>query len=247
MTFSDAPLMVIDPVDANRNVAAAVSTEKLGELISSSRIFLKKPNISFFFPSEPKPLSPSQLKEKLQNLGFDLILLIFEKSEVVSDVLWGQLYKSLRSIRSLLIHNDLRVLRASAWSNEKNVHVLLIGLESRFLATTKRHVGPPFDSNEVDHFLKKHVNAETTIFGPWIEGNRWIVGVKRRYKDSVSLLKDKLHDGGRSIGIPRGFTGSIQTSLQIQVNDEIMSFYSSNKAFAKYLTLFISGKPKWLK
>jgi tRNA nucleotidyltransferase (CCA-adding enzyme) len=34
LRYFDAPLIVIDPVDENRNVAAAVSKEKLGELIT---------------------------------------------------------------------------------------------------------------------------------------------------------------------------------------------------------------------
>ena len=44
------PLIVVDPVDKNRNVAAAVSLQKMSEFVAASRNFLKDPSISYFHP-----------------------------------------------------------------------------------------------------------------------------------------------------------------------------------------------------
>jgi tRNA nucleotidyltransferase (CCA-adding enzyme) len=241
----DAPLIVVDPVDHHRNVAAAVSSERLGELITATRIFLEKPRLSLFYPPT-KQSSSSRLKERFTHLDFDVIVLFFEGGRLVPDVLWGQLYKSMRSLRSLLVHHGFQVLKTAAWSDEEQMNALIFGLESHVIPLTKRHLGPSFDSQEANNFLEKHVTADTTVIGPWIEGTHWVVGMKRRYNDAVTLLREKLKNGGKETGIANKFIDVIQTSLRIKVNEEIVEFAASNQAFAQVLTDFLSGKPRWL-
>jgi tRNA nucleotidyltransferase (CCA-adding enzyme) len=241
----DAPLIVVDPVDNHRNVAAAVSSERLGELITASRTFLESPRLSLFYPPT-KPFSPSLLKERFTRLDFDVIVLFFTGGRLVPDVLWGQLYKSMRSLRSLLVHHGFQVLKTAAWSDEEQVNALIFGLESRVIPSTTRHLGPSFDSREANNFLEKHVTADTTVIGPWIEDTRWVVGTKRRYNDAVTLLREKLKNGGKEAGVANGFIDVIQTSLSLKVNEEIVDFAASNEAFTQVLTDFLSGRPKWL-
>lgn len=245
--FFDAPLIVVDPVDVNRNVAAAVSEERLGELIMASKHFLNEPSLSFFYPGESVSLPVPALREKLMGLGFDLVFVIFWGEEAVPDVLWGQLYKSLRAIKKLLIQNDFNVLKASAWSDERARNVLIFALESSLIPSSKRHIGPPIDSREAVSFLAKHAGVDSTLVGPWIEGDRWMVGVKRKYTNAASLLQDKLKDGGRDAGVAKKFAEGIKGSLKVLVNEEILSLYSSDKAFAVFLSDFLQGKPKWLR
>jgi tRNA nucleotidyltransferase (CCA-adding enzyme) len=241
----DAPLIVVDPVDFRRNVAAAVSKERLGELITASRTFLKSPQFSLFYPPMKQP-SSSRLRERLTHLDFDVIVLFFAGGRLVPDVLWGQLYKSMRSLRSLLVHHGFQVLKTAAWSDEEQVNALIFGLESRVISPIKRHLGPSFDSREANNFLEKHVTADTTIIGPWIEGTRWVVGMKRRYNDAVTLLQEKLKNGGKETGIANKFINVISTSLDLKVNEEIIDFITSNEKFIQVLTDFLSGKPRWL-
>ncbi|PIU81299.1 hypothetical protein COS70_04820, partial [Candidatus Micrarchaeota archaeon CG06_land_8_20_14_3_00_50_6] len=47
-----SPLVVLDPVDKNRNVAAVVSTTSLARFIFAARMFLEKPNAGMFFRKE---------------------------------------------------------------------------------------------------------------------------------------------------------------------------------------------------
>jgi tRNA nucleotidyltransferase (CCA-adding enzyme) len=241
----DAPLIVVDPVDNHRNVAAAVSSERLGELITASRTFLECPRLSLFYPPT-KPFSPSLLRERFTHLDFDVIVLFFTGGRLVPDVLWGQLYKSMRSLRSLLVHHGFQVLKTAAWSDEEQVNALIFGLESRVIPSTTRHLGPSFDSREANNFLEKHVTADTTVIGPWIEDTRWVIGMKRRYNDAVTLLREKLKNGGKEAGVANRFTDVIQASLSLKVNEEIVDFAASNEPFVRVLTDFLSGRPKWL-
>jgi len=242
----NAPLIVIDPVDRNRNVAAAVSTERLGELRTASRRFLDRPRLALFYPPPTRRPSAAQLRETVSRLGFDVIAVVFQDAGIVPDVLWGQLYKSLRSIRSLLVQHDFHVLKTSAWSDGKASHAFLLALESRIIPATKRHQGPPFYAREADHFLEKHLDADTTAIGPWIEGDRWIVGVQRRYTDAAVLLRDELKKEEGEAGVARNLLNAIKPSLEITVNEEIIERYGSDAAFIQSLLAFLSGRPKWL-
>ena len=40
--------MIIDPIDNNRNLAAAISDENIGKFILVSRAFKEKPTLEFF-------------------------------------------------------------------------------------------------------------------------------------------------------------------------------------------------------
>ena len=236
--YFDAPLIVIDPVDENRNVAAAVSKEKLGELITASRFFLEKPEKSFFYPNETICQSSNVLIENLTKLKSDLVFVTFRCETEVPDVLWGQLYKTNKALKRLLKQYDFTVLRSSVWSDEEGSNVLIFELETKDIPLSKRHIGPQFDSKEARDFLNKHLGAKNTVSRPWIEGNRWIVGISRSYVNAISLLREKLWSGGRSVGIASKFVENIKDS-EIYVNEEIIKFYSSNKGFAKFLSEFL--------
>jgi tRNA nucleotidyltransferase (CCA-adding enzyme) len=235
---------VIDPIDENRNVAAAVSKEKLGELIIASKFFLENPTTSFFYPTHTNPQSSDLLSEQFKKAKLDLLFVIFSCEKEVPDVLWGQLYKTDRALKNLLKRHDFTVLRSSAWSDEESVNVLLFELETSIIAPTKKHMGPPIDSKEAIEFLKKHLDAKNTIARPWIEGNRWMVGINRKYIDAVSLLRDQLGNEGRNIGIASKFIETIKNS-KIYINEKIMPFYRSNREFALYLSEFLHSKPNW--
>ena len=46
----DSPIMICDPVDDKRNVAAGVTLKGLGTAILASKSFLDRPSMNFFFP-----------------------------------------------------------------------------------------------------------------------------------------------------------------------------------------------------
>src|SRR5213594_2878126 len=51
------PLIVVDPVDPNRNVASAVSVEQLATFVHSAREYLRAPSERFFFPRPAKAMT----------------------------------------------------------------------------------------------------------------------------------------------------------------------------------------------
>jgi len=240
------PLIMVDPVDKERNVAAAVRKEKLDEFISASREFLKAPNIKYFFPTKCKLLTAKKLIDTIDRRGSSLVFIKFASKPIVPDVLWGQLYKSKKALRKLIIQHEFTVLRDDAWSNEKTFNVFVFELENHVISSMKHQLGPPLHKRlECEKFLQKHVKSDLTLSGPRIEKRRWVVDVKRNYTDAVKLLKDKLAEGGKREGVADIVVEAVD-SLQVFVNDEILNFYVNNSDFAEFLAQFLDGKPVWL-
>jgi hypothetical protein len=85
-----------------------------------------------------------------------------------------------------------------------------------------------------------------TVCGLYVEGDRWVVLVKRKYTDACELLRDRLKDGGKTAGIAEGLSHVVKKGFDVLVNEEIVKLYKKNKQFAVFLTDFLVGKPKWL-
>jgi tRNA nucleotidyltransferase (CCA-adding enzyme) len=242
------PLVIIDPVDKGRNVASAVQPQKLYTFVGAARSFLKKPALDFFYPPKPEILSAEALKGQLGKRGSSIIFLVIDQLNAVPDVLWGQLYKSKRSLRTLIELNDYKVLKDAVWSNEKTLSVYVFELEQQVLPNIKKHLGPPLEREaECTKFLAKYAGNERVISGPYIEDGRWMVELPRKNIDAVELLKGKLADGGKNAGVAELMAKSIQKNLKVLVNGEVLEVYSGNSDFAVFLTDFLLGKPFWLK
>jgi tRNA nucleotidyltransferase (CCA-adding enzyme) len=243
----DEPLVVVDPVDRARNVASAVRPQRLYAFVAASQMFLKKPKLGFFYPTGTVPFSPRRIRSELKKRGSAIVFVTFGKIRVVPDILWGQLYKSQRSLRKLIKLNDFTVLRDLPWSDENSLNVFVFELENRCLSSTKLHLGPPLDKAvECERFVGKHLGREGTVCGPYVEGGRWVVLVKRKHIDACVLLRDKLKNGGKSAGVAEGLSHVVKRGFDVFVNEEVVKLYGKNELFAIFLTDFLVGKPHWL-
>lgn len=241
------PLVVVDPIDKGRNVASAVQAQKLYIFVAAARSFLKSPSINFFYPPETRALTFEEFKQQMKKRESTILFLTFEKIDAVPDILWGQLYKSQRSLEKLLRINEFNILRILPWSDEKTVNMFIIELEQSSLPPTKKHVGPPLEKQtECEKFLKKYASNANTVSGPFIEDGRWMVEVRRKHTNAIDFLTEKLMDGGRMAGMAEQISRKLREGFKIFVNEEIVDLYKENREFAKFLTEFLSGKPKWL-
>jgi tRNA nucleotidyltransferase (CCA-adding enzyme) len=240
-------IIVVDPVDKGRNVAAAVREKKLNEFIAASRAFLKNPDLKFFYAQEEKVLDTEKLLYTMKGRKSILVFVRFGMVKTVSDVLWGQLFKSQRALKKMLQKYSFKLIRDEVWSDEKNINIFIFEVGERFLPSLKKHLGPPIERREdCEKFLQKHLGAELTISGPRIEGDRWVIEKKREYTDVVTFITDHLKDGGRHIGIANLLANAIADYFEVLVNEEVLQIYSANDEFAKFLTKYLIGRPGWL-
>jgi tRNA nucleotidyltransferase (CCA-adding enzyme) len=242
------PLVIVDPVDKGRNVASAVQPTKLYDFIGAARAFLNKPEQVFFYPPKTEALPIEKLKSQFENRGSTIMFLVVDQISAVPDVLWGQLFKTKRSLNKLLELSEYKILNNAVWSNEKNLSVFIFELEQQVLPNIKKHLGPPLEREvEGENFLAKYRDNKTVISGPYIEDGRWTVMVPRKTTDATALLKEKLVDDAKNAGVAELIAKSIQKGFTVLVNSEIDPTYLENADFAEFLSDFISGKPFWLK
>jgi len=246
--FFSEPLIVIDPVDKNRNVGSALTSEKLDELIGAAREFLKEPTKNFFFPKKPVIYSINTLKSKFENRGSSIIFLQLNNIKAVPDVLWGQLYKTQKSLITLLQQNDFKILHKAVWTDEKSLTIFVLELETHLLPKIKQHFGPPLEfNNQSNAFLLKYSKNASVVCGPYLQNNRWTILTTRNYQNALNLLEEKLLADNRNIGIPKLISKAIGENFKILIGSEISTLYQANPDFATFITGFLIGKPSWLK
>jgi tRNA nucleotidyltransferase (CCA-adding enzyme) len=241
------PMVIVDPVDKGRNVASAVQPVKLYDFMAASRAFLETPSNAFFFPSKTAALPLESLKSEIESRGSSTLFLVVDQVPAVPDVLWGQLYRTKRSLHKLIELSDYKIIKESVWSNEKSLSVFVYELEQQVLPNIKKHLGPPLEREaECESFLAKYTVNDQVISGPTVEDGRWVVLLPRKTTDIITLLLDKLADGGKNAGVADLIAESIRKKLRVMVNGEIGGVYSENVDFAVFLTEFFSGRPLWL-
>jgi tRNA nucleotidyltransferase (CCA-adding enzyme) len=245
--FSD-PIIVIDPVDKNRNVASALKSEKLYALIGAARAFLLEPSTEFFFPQLIDIFSLDSLKSKFKNRGSSILFILVDNIDAVPDVLWGQLYKTQRSLRKLLKTNDFKILRDTVWTNKKTLTFFIIEVETYKLPKIKQHIGPPLEFEEQSTLFLTKYSKNTSVFsGPYIQNNRWVILLDRIYYDAKILIGEKLITDSQNLGIPKPILKAFKRKFGIFVDYEIANLYQNNSEFAAFISSFLEGKPFWLK
>jgi len=239
-----SPLIVPDPVDQDRNVASAISSDTYWTFIAASRSFISEPSKRFFFPKQEKP----ERKELLKNIKehpLDLLFLVIsDDDDRVADVLWGQLHKTREAIINHLEKCGFKVVRGGFWSDESTLHVLVIELESADIPCAVKQYGPPVRMKESSkRFLDSHIGDEETVSGPGIEGERWWV-IKRRILHNAEKVLDEALRDEKDIGVSEGITDAIQQGYQIFRDTEIEGYL--NRELSLFLDDFLRGRPDWI-
>lgn len=184
------PLVVIDPVDPGRNVAAALTVDRMFQFSAASRCFLQHPDMDFFYPSKVEPLSDQELLIHLYDRKSCLILLEFTAPAVVEDVLFPQLRKAEESVRALLERSGFSMLRSDVGSYGQKAF-LLFELEVWSLPKVSRRIGPPvWEAEHLSKFLSVH---PAPLSGPYIEDGRAVVELPRKYTLASDLLAAELN------------------------------------------------------
>lgn len=234
--FND-PLVVIDPVDKRRNVAAALSIDKMAKFIAASRAFKRGPSLKFFFSTINKVTKSEIIR--VRKKGFEMLFVVLKCPELVPDILWGEAFKSLEGLSTLLEKHDFKVLSKDVWSDERNVVVLAFQLESIEIPKIKKHIGPPvFLYESEENFLKKNTSSRGIMFGPYIENDRWVVYRSRDITRADNLIRNKFMEAKHG---PHLRT----QSFEVLVGEEILSKVD-NDDFRRFLKKFIYKKENWI-
>src|SRR3989338_3235575 len=180
---TNSPLVIIDPVQADRNAAAALGKEKFDRFKSSCKNFLKKPSKSFF---EIKEITTDSLKKKAKNKEL-MILEVNPKTGKV-DVVGSKLLKSLEFLNKKLAEWDFKIIECGWEWNKKDKALFYFILDKAVLPPKKIHIGPPIKAkNHVESFKKKY--KET-----FISKGRVYARIKREFRKPKELIIKLISD-----------------------------------------------------
>src|SRR5437867_5080918 len=108
-----SPIIIIDPIDSNRNLGSAISAECLAKFVLASRLFLKAPSTKFFMKS-----SRSNIKI-ISDIKSNLLIIDFKIRIRSPDILWGQLKKKLTSISKQLANAGFEIIKKFCFTDEQ--------------------------------------------------------------------------------------------------------------------------------
>ena len=218
-TFDD-PLVVFDPTDPERNVAAVCSTEAVATLQHHARELLAEPDEARFFATDPDPLDAKTVREAFGRRGTRPIALRFDAPDIVDDQLYPQLDRSLDGVVGELNRRGFDVLRAAAWADE--TAVLFAELEVAERPRIERHDGPPVHVREhAEGFYEAYADADPQpdgAYGPFIDDDRYVVERPRAFKHAVDLLEsDALFD----VALGAHVESAVESSYAVLSGEEI--------------------------
>lgn len=189
--FPRDPLIVVDPVDRNRNVAAALSPKSLAKFVLASRELLARPRAELF--EEPVCEREAVIAEVTS--APDLVAVVLKHPQLVEDIAYPQLERIAKKLARQLEVGDFSVIRSFV-GHGRNTSLILFVLESSVIPKLKVRIGPDArDATNSAKFLAKHENA-------WVsEDGRLMALVKRRHLSAVELIRAALA-GGFRVGSP---------------------------------------------
>ncbi len=181
----DDPLVVIDPTDPTRNVAAVVAADNIARLQHHARLVLAAPSHQRFFPEEPEELSAADVRAYLRDRGTTPVAIVVQTPDLVDDELYPQLDKSLSGIKRAFDHHGFEVFRAAAFARTNAVFLFELAVATR--PPIERHEGPPVHVRaHAEQFFEKYAN--TDAFGPFIADNRYVVERDRAVTSAIEFL-----------------------------------------------------------
>jgi tRNA nucleotidyltransferase (CCA-adding enzyme) len=187
--FKGSALIVVDPVDPRRNVAAAVSLKKFSMFKLLAKMFLEFPSIEFFFNNtnieEDLDRVLTYVENRLRSYDSCLYLLVFKVLKPVPDMIWGQLYRLKNSLlNTLKVSTDNKYIYLDVWIDRNSLKKAAIAIE--YMQCSRRyklHIGPyAYDVANAIKFLMKNLSSE---IGPWIDDDGRLYSFKLLDRDDI--------------------------------------------------------------
>ena len=207
----DSTIIIIDPVDSNRNLGAAISTENVGKFILLSRAFINKPSIQFF-RNQRKKLSS-------KNILNNILVLKFQYKKSPDDTIAGQIRRAVNSLSSQMEIAGFKILRNSSLTLEKNHAVLLFLMDSLTISENQIHDGPNvFEENFSRKFVSINRKKSRIM---WVGNNAKIMALQKRSHTNAKLfLNDLIQNHLNKSGIPNGIKSDIK-NMKITTGNNI--------------------------
>ncbi len=183
-------IIIIDPVQPERNAAAAVSFEQFYTIKNQATALLAKPSIDFFKRKSITKTDIAKIKKDATKKDAACIIMKALPTHGKLDTIGTKIFKSFEFMKEELERNEFHT-EESGWDweeeQEKPALLWLVIKEKKLSAITEQQ-GPPLKlQQDVKAFRAKH---KDTFF----KGERLYAKIKRKYQKPEELIKAILKD-----------------------------------------------------
>lgn len=218
----ETALVLIDPVDSNRNLGTAISSQNVAKFILAARAFLKKPSITFF-NGKARTTNTKNLKNAL--------IVRFNYKWRSPDIIWGQIKRGSTALARQLELCGFQVLRKTAIADEKSEAAMLFLLYSQTVEKFMVKKGPDiYRKVDSENFIAKNSKNMLT----WIDDSsgRILSLQEREIGDAKKFLEFLLKKSLTKSGVPSGIIPDIRGGFRVLRGDQPVS-KSIKKALAE--------------
>ena len=208
----DTAIVVIDPIDSNRNLAAAISNENIGKFVLSCRAFKNKPSLEFF----------KNKKSKISNKFWNNLLIVkFEFKSRSADIIWGQIKRATSTLATQLELGGFTVLRSKSYTDQQKDAYLIFFLQSTVISQIYQKRGPEFFRKDSSHsFISKNLKDGELV---WIGNNTKITSLeKRKHVNAEKFMKEFLKKNLK-VGIPKGLQSDFKRGFKVVLGNKTLS------------------------
>ncbi|WP_254766010.1 CCA tRNA nucleotidyltransferase [Salinilacihabitans rarus] len=231
----DDPLVVVDPTDPERNVAAVLSAANVARFQHYARELLDEPRVALFEPDEPAPLSADALRAHLDRRGTTPVAVRFDAPDLVDDQLYPQLRKSLDGIVSGLDDRGFDVVRADAFAAETAVVFVELAVAER--PAVERHGGPPVHVRDHAEGFYDAYADDPDVYGPFVDGDRYVVEREREFATARAFLEsDRLFD----VGLGAHVETALEDGYEVLVGEAVTALVEE---FGVELARYVDPRP----
>lgn len=204
-----APLIVPDPVDQRRNIAAAVSNESLGTFILAAERFLRDPSMAFF-RGHPQPLTSVNASHLAENI----VVVVFEKPDKPGDILWGEVWKTAKGFAAYLNRRGFRVLRYTATEDSYTISIAFL-METTRCCRLKTRKGPSvFMRDARNKFMEARIREGNNVV--WIGEDGRLYSLSPRLETTaVEALLEALKMPVEVAGAAKGLVDTLKRTSRV--------------------------------
>jgi len=174
-----SPLIIIDPVQKDRNAATSLSLEKFTKFIAYAQSFSLK-------QFEAKSFNLINIKKLSKQSNTDLFVLNLKTPDKKQDVVGSKLIKLIEHIKNEIQINDFRIYKHGWYWNKKDKALFYFLIYKDTLPKLKKHFGPPvWEHQHCTTFIDKYKDSKIHV-----ENSRLFVELPRKYTKAKQLIKE---------------------------------------------------------
>ncbi|MCE4611562.1 MAG: CCA tRNA nucleotidyltransferase, partial [Desulfurococcales archaeon] len=132
--YRDSPLIVVDPVDPERNAAAAVSTRSLATLVLASRVYLERPTQRLFHLFLGKP--------RYKPMPGVAVVLYGDFYLHPPEAVWGRLKRLADGLYRVLTSRGYPAVYRSFWTDEATIAAAYVHMPTTTTPKLEARGGP---------------------------------------------------------------------------------------------------------